>query len=65
MFEAPSVVASLLVRLALPPEPLVVNDTAPASRLAEPSVIVAFAAEVVTLDVPPTVNAVLSLRLPL
>src|SRR5215510_7056850 len=54
----------LLVRLALPLAPLVVSDTAPVSRLALVSVIVAFEAEVVNADVPPTVSTPLCVRLP-
>ncbi len=64
MVEAASVVARSLVRLALPLAPVVASDTAPVSRLAEPSVMVAFEAEVVKLDVPPTVRTPLCVRLP-
>src|SRR5215510_12919293 len=56
--------ARSLVRLALPLAPLVVSDTAPVSRLALVSVIVAFEAEVVNADVPPTVSTPLCVRLP-
>src|SRR5262245_32316862 len=54
--EAASCVATLLVRLALPPDPLVLSDTAPLSRLALLSAIVAFVPEVVKFEVPPTVR---------
>ncbi len=48
----------------MPLAPVVVSDTAPVSRLAEPSVMVAFEAEVVKLDVPATVRTPLCVRLP-
>src|SRR5580658_6928297 len=63
-FDAPNAVAWPLVRLALPLAPLVFSDTAPVSRLVEPSVIVAFEAEVVNDEVPPTVTAKSCVRLP-
>ena len=63
-FEAASTVARLLVRLASPVVPLVFSDTAPVSRLALVSVIVAFAAEVVNDDVPVTVSTPVCVRLP-
>src|SRR5262249_55236590 len=64
-FESPSAVALLLVRLALPPVPLVLSEAAPVSRLPVlVSVIVAFAAEVVSEDVPLTVSAPDWVRLP-
>ena len=63
--EAPSTVARLLVRLALPFAPLVLSDAAPVSRLpALVSVMVAFDAEVVNEDVPPTVSVPLCVRSP-
>ena len=46
-----------LIRLALPPVPLVLSDAAPVNRLPVlVSVMVASVAEVVNDDVPPTVN---------
>src|ERR1700679_3445959 len=63
-FEVPNTVALPLVRLALPLAPVVLSDTAPVSRLVEPSVIVAFDAEVVNEDVPPTVSTPVCVRLP-
>src|SRR5262249_20533448 len=63
-FEAPSTVALALVKLALPFAPLVVSDAAPVSRLALLSVMVAFEADVVNEDVPPTVSTPLCVRLP-
>src|SRR5262245_43264194 len=63
-FDAPSPVALLLVRLALPLAPLVLSDAAPVSRLALLSVMVAFEAEVVNDDVPVTVSTPLCVRLP-
>src|SRR6516225_1734995 len=63
-FEAPSTVALALVRLALPFAPLVLSDAAPVSRLALLRVIVAFEAEVVNDEVPPTVSTPLCVRLP-
>src|SRR5215510_13320497 len=64
-FEAPSTVALALVRLALPFAPLVLNDAAPVSRLpALVSVMVAFEAEVVDDDVPPTDSTPVCVRLP-
>src|SRR6516225_4951930 len=56
--------ARSLVRLALPLAPLVVSDTAPVSRLALLSAIVALAVEVVNDDVPPTVSTPVCVRLP-
>src|SRR5262249_58594301 len=56
-FQSPSTVALLLVRLTLPPVPLVLSDAAPVSRLPVlVSVIVASVAEVVNEEVPATVN---------
>src|SRR5262249_7033954 len=64
-FEAPSTVARLLVRLALPLAPLVLSDAAPVSRLpALVSVMVASVAEVVNDEVPATVKAPVCVRLP-
>ena len=63
-FDAPSTVARLLVRLALPPVPLVLSDAAPVSRLALVSVIVASVAEVVNDDAPVTVSTPVCVRLP-
>jgi hypothetical protein len=63
-FEAPNTVALALVRLALPFAPLVVSDAAPVSRLALVSAIVAFVAEVVNDEVPPTVSTPFCVRLP-
>ena len=59
-FDAPKTrpPARSLVKLASLPVPLVVSDTAPLSRLALLSVIVAPLAEVVNDEVPPTVRAV-------
>src|SRR5262249_16445432 len=62
--EAPSTVALALVRLALPPVPLVLSDAAPVSRLALVSVMVASAAEVVDDEVPVTVSTPVCVRLP-
>src|SRR5215831_1489720 len=63
-FQSPSTVALLLVRLALPPVPLVLSDAAPVSRLPVlVSVIVASVAEVVNEEVPATVNAAVWVRL--
>src|SRR5262249_35580663 len=56
--------AKALVRLALPLAPLVVSDTAPVSRLALLSVMVAFVPEVVNDEVPPTVSTPFCVRLP-
>src|SRR6516225_4317840 len=64
-FEAPSTVALLLVRLALPFAPPVSSEAAPVSKLPVfVSVIVAFVAEVVNDDVPATVKAPVCVRLP-
>src|SRR6516225_8127466 len=64
-FEAPSTVALLLVRLALPLAPLVLSEAAPVSKLpAFVSVMVASVAEVVNDEVPPTVSTPLCVRLP-
>src|SRR5262249_46884270 len=64
-FQSPSTVALLLVRLTLPPVPLVLSDAAPVSRLPVlVSVIVASVAEVVNEEVPATVNAAVWVRLP-
>src|SRR5262249_28003092 len=64
-FEAPSTVALLLVRLALPFAPLVLSEAAPVSKLPVfVSVMVALFAEVVNDDVPATVKAPLCVRLP-
>src|SRR3954469_7393516 len=65
MLEVPSSrpPARLLVRLALP-VPAVFSDTAPVSRLALVSVMVALAAEVVNDDVPATVSTPDCVRLP-
>src|SRR6516165_4355761 len=62
--EAPSTVAEALVSCALPLVPLVLSDTAPVSRLALLSVMVAFEAEVVNDEVPPTVSTPVCVRLP-
>src|SRR5439155_18224296 len=62
--EAPSCVAALFVRLALPLAALLFNDTAAFGTFVYPSVIVPFAAEVVNDDVPPTVSAPVCDRLP-
>src|SRR5262249_20018529 len=56
--------ARSLVSCALPLAPLVVSDTAPLSRLALLSAIVALAVEVVNDEVPPTVSTPLCVRLP-
>jgi hypothetical protein len=66
MSEVPSTSppATLLVRLASPFAPRVFSDTAPLSTLALLSVILAFTAEVVNDEVPPTVSAPLCVRLP-
>src|SRR5262245_32568957 len=63
-FTSPSTVALALVRLALPLVPLVLSDVAPVNRLALVSVMVAFEAEVVNDDVPPTVSTPFCVRLP-
>src|SRR5262249_27065922 len=64
-FEAPTTVAVLLVRLALPLAALVLSDAAPVNRLpALVSVMVAFVAEVVNDEVPATVKAPVCVRLP-
>src|SRR6516162_975415 len=56
--DAPSTIALLLVRLALPLAPLVLSEAAPVSKLPVlVSVMVALAAEVMNDEVPPTVNA--------
>src|SRR5262245_44300583 len=63
-FDAPNTVALALVKLALPFVPLVLSDAAPVSRLpALVSVMVAFEAEVVNDDVPPTVSTPVCVRL--
>src|SRR5262245_66298749 len=56
--------ARSLVRLALPLAPLVVRDTAPASRLALAGVILAFEAQAVDVEAPATVSTALPLRSP-
>ena len=56
--------ARSLVRLALPLAPVVFSVTAPVSRFACVSVIVAFEAEVVKEEVPPTVSTPVWVRLP-
>src|SRR6516225_8158666 len=56
--------ARSLVSCALPLAPLVVSDTAPVSRLALLSVMVAFEAEVVNDEVPPTVSTPFCVKLP-
>src|SRR5579883_2763469 len=50
--------------VALPPAPVVFNDTAPLKRLDAPRVIVPLGAVSVKLDAPPTVSAPVCVRLP-